>query len=56
MTEDKLYDLRMRVERLARLLDQWEPGIFLWNGAVNDAWWDVVQWAPEAAKQRMGVV
>ncbi len=53
MTDDQLHDLRDRASRLVKLLDEWEPGIFTWCDAVNQEWWNVVQWAPEAAKRRL---
>lgn len=53
MTENELHDLRNRAANLVRLLDEWEPGLFTWSGAVSDAWFNVVQWAPEAARNRL---
>lgn len=48
MEESQLNDLKDRAKRLVRLLDEWEPGLFSWQGAANQSWFDVVMWAPEA--------
>lgn len=53
MNEDQLHDLHDRTTELLDLLDEWEPGLFTWNSAVNDAWWKIVQWAPKAALRRL---
>lgn len=54
MTNEQLADLKERADRLAKILNEpWEEGLFAWQGAVNDLWFDVVQWAPSAAYRRL---
>jgi hypothetical protein len=53
MTSDEIQDLRRRVDKLTRLLDADEQGLMTWSGMVNDAWFDVVEWAPSAALARL---
>ena len=56
MTNDQLADLKERANKLAKILnEEWEPGLLVWSGTVNELWWDVVQWAPDAARRHLRV-
>ena len=50
---NKLDDLRLRTYKLMAVLEGSEPGLFTWQACVNEAWWNVVNWAPEAARERL---
>lgn len=47
MTDAQIDDLRRRVARLQKILDDDEPGLMVWNQCVNAAWLEVVKWAPK---------
>lgn len=44
MNEDQLVDLKAKVESLAKLLEELQPGLFTWECAVSDRWADIVEW------------
>lgn len=44
MTDEEIADLRARIERVLKLLDDPHDGLFTWTGMLNAAWWGVVEW------------
>jgi hypothetical protein len=54
MTDEEIADLRKRIERVTKLLDDPHEGLFTWTHMLNAAWWGVVEWVePEVILQNL---